>query len=155
MFTTPAAPQSTAMPHATTPLRRALCAWLASAMLLAPLSARAADASAAASALSALPVAMVVAAPAALLSGGAQLSVVAVEASADGTVWVLQRASDGARASLRLAGQVAGGASVAAGTVITVTVLRTGLLLSAAGQALAFVPNAVGAALMHNERVTK
>ena len=145
-----------AMPHASTPLRRALCAGLASALLLAaPLQARAADASAAASALSALPVAVVVAAPVALLSGGAQLSVVAVEASAESTVWVLQRASDGARASVRLAGQAAGGASLAAGTVVTVTALGTGLLLSAAGQALAFVPNAVGAALMHNERVTK
>jgi hypothetical protein len=122
-------------------------------LLSAPLAARAADASAA-SALSALPVAVVLVAPVALLSGGAQLSVVAVQASAEGTVWVLHRASDGARATVRLAGQAAGGASVAAGTVVTVTALGTGLLLSAAGQALAFVPNAVGAALMHNERVS-
>ncbi|GCL64529.1 hypothetical protein [Pseudaquabacterium pictum] len=144
------------MRPSSTPLRRALCAGLASALLLAaPLSARAADASAAASALSALPVAVVVAAPVALLAGGAQLSVVAVEASAEGTVWVMQRGSDGARASLRLAGQAAGGASVAAGTVVTVTALGSGLLLSAAGQALAFVPNAVGLALMHNERVSQ
>jgi len=35
------------------------------------------------------------------------------------------------------------------------TAVGTGLLLSAAGQALAFIPNASGAALLHHERVSK
>lgn len=103
-----------------------------------------------ASALSALPVAMSVAAPVAVLSAGAVLTVVAVEASAAGTVWVLERASDGARASVRLAGAVSAGV----GTAVVVTALSTGWLLSAAGQAVCFVPNALGAALLHHERVT-
>ena len=74
-----------------------------------------------ASALSALPIAVSVAAPVALLSAGAMLGVVAVEATSAGTVWVLERASDGARASIMLSAQAAGGMSVMAGTAVLVT----------------------------------
>jgi hypothetical protein len=104
-----------------------------------------------ASALSMLPIAVSVAAPVMFLSAGALLTVVAVEASAEGTVWVLERASDGVRASIT----VAGGLSVAAGTAVVVTAISTGWVLSAAGQAIAFVPNQIGQALLYNERVTR
>ncbi|MCW7539990.1 hypothetical protein OOT46_19315 [Aquabacterium sp. A7-Y] len=108
-----------------------------------------------ASALSALPLAVSVAAPVGLLSGGVVLSVVAVEASVDGTVWVLERASDGARASLRFAGQAAGAVLLSAGTAVTVVALGAGWVLSAAGEAIAFIPNELGAALLYNERLTR
>jgi hypothetical protein len=108
-----------------------------------------------ASALSMLPIAVSVAAPVALLSGGAMLTVVAVQASAEGTVWILERASDGARASVTLSAQAAGGVSVVAGTVVLATAISTGWVLSAAGKAIAFIPNEVGKALLHNERVTR
>ena len=108
-----------------------------------------------ASALSALPIAVSVVAPVALLSAGAMLGVVAVEATSAGTVWVLERASDGARASVKLSAQAAGGASVLAGTAVLVTAMSTGWVLSAAGRAIAFIPNELGAALLHNERVTR
>jgi hypothetical protein len=72
------------------------------------------------SALSMLPVAVSVAAPVALLVSGAALTVVAVEAASDGTVWILERASDGARASVTLGGAAVGGVSVAAGAVVVV-----------------------------------
>ena len=75
--------------------------------------------------------------------------------SAAGTVWVLERASDGARASIELAGRRRPALSVAAGTVVVVTAISTGWVLSAAGQAIAFVPNEIGAALLYNERVTR
>ena len=104
-----------------------------------------------ASALSLLPVAVLVAGPAMLLSGGVVLTVVAVESAARGSVWVLERASDGARASL----QLAGGASAVIGTGVLVTAVSAGWILSAAGQAIAFVPNEIGASLMYNERVTR
>lgn len=104
-----------------------------------------------ASALSMLPIAMVSAAPASLVSAGATLTVVAVEASVDGAVWILERASDGARATLKVAGK----ASVAVGTSVAVTAMATGYVLSAAGQAIACIPNAVGASLLYNERVTR
>jgi hypothetical protein len=107
-----------------------------------------------ASMLSTLPVAVSVAAPA-VLSVGAVLTVVAVEASATGAVWVLERASDGARSTLRLSAQAAGGLSVVAGTAVLVTVMSTGWVLSAAGTAIAFIPNEIGAALLYNERVTR
>jgi len=107
-----------------------------------------------ASMLSTLPVAVSVAAPV-VLSAGALLTVVAVEASATGAVWVLERASDGARSSLRLSAQAAGGLSVVAGTAVLVTVMGTGWVLSAAGTAIAFIPNEIGAALLYNERVTR
>lgn len=108
-----------------------------------------------ASALSALPVALSVAAPVMLLSAGAMLTVVAVEASAEGAVWVLERASDGAQASVTLSAQAAGGLSVAAGTAVVVTAFSAGWVLSAAGQAIAYIPNEIGKALLYSERVTR
>jgi hypothetical protein len=139
----------------TKPLVRSL---LAAAVLAGSLvSAHAHPPSAASelSALSMLPIAVSVAAPITLLSAGAAITVVAVEASAAGTVWVLERASDGARASVRLSGRALEGASAALGTALTVTAISTGWVLSAAGTALAFVPNEIGAALLYNERVTR
>ncbi len=108
-----------------------------------------------ASAVSMLPVAVSVAAPAMLISGGAVLTVVAVEASAEGTVWILERGSDGARASITLSAMAAGGLSVAAGTAITVSAFSAGWVLSAAGKALAYIPNAIGEALLYNERISR
>lgn len=108
-----------------------------------------------ASALSALPVAVSVAAPVFLLSAGVTLTVVAVEASVTGTVWVLERASDGARMSVRVSTQVVGGVSVLAGTSVLVMATAAGWVLSAAGEVIAFVPNELGRALLYNERVTK
>lgn len=134
-------------------LRRILAAALLSAQLMG--GAQAHTQASEASALSALPIAVSVAAPVMLLSAGAMLGVVAVESASAGTVWVLERASDGARASVTLSGQVAGGLSVAAGTAVLVTAMSTGWVLSAAGQAIAFIPNQIGAALLHNERITR
>ena len=104
-----------------------------------------------ASALSLLPVAVSVAAPVMLLSAGAVLTVKAVEVSANGTVWIVERASDGARASIRFAGQ----ATAAVGTAIVCTALSTGWVLSAASTAIAFIPNEIGRALLHDERITR
>ena len=108
-----------------------------------------------ASALSLLPIAVSVAAPAMILSAGATLTVVAVETTVEGTVWVLERASDGARASVTLSAQAAGAVSVAAGTAVVVTAFSAGWVLSAAGKAIAYIPNEIGAALLYNERVTR
>jgi hypothetical protein len=141
----------------------ACAAWAGAA---APLPAHAQ--SEASAALSLLPVASVVGAtsvvggaasaalalPAALSVGGAALSVVAVEAAVDGTVYLLERASDGARVSVKVLGRVADRASVMVGTAVTVSVIGTGVVLSAAGEVLAFVPNAIGRALLYNEKLS-
>ncbi len=142
----------------------ALCA--ATANIAIPLPARAQ--SEASAAVSMLPVASVVGAasvagaaastvaaiPVALSVGGAALTVVAVEASADATVYVLERASDGARASVKVLRRAAAGASAAIGSTVTVTVIASGVVLSAAGEVLAFVPNALGRALLHDEKLS-
>lgn len=124
-------------------------------------AARAHSTASEASALSALPVASVVvgagaslAAPVVLSTAGAVLVVKAVEASVHGTVWVLESLSDGTRVSLQVLGNGIGAASIATGTLVTVSVIGSGVVLSAAGEAIAFVPNAIGKALLYNERVS-
>ncbi len=117
------------------------------------------------SAVSALPLASLVegsvaaseaavAVPLALSVAGATLVVKSVELSARGTVYVLERVSDGARVSLEVSGKVIEGVSVVAGTVVTVAIISTGVVLSVTGQAIAFLPNELGRALLHSQRVT-
>ncbi len=108
-----------------------------------------------ASALSALPIAVSVVAPVVVLSAGVVLTTVAVEASARGTVYVLERASDGARMSFTVGSEAAAALSLGVGTAVAVSVIGTGWVLSAAGQAVAFIPNEIGKALLYNERVTR
>lgn len=107
------------------------------------------------SAVSMLPVAVSVAAPAVVLSAGMALTVVAIESTARGTVWLLERASDGARISLQVSGQLVAGVVMSTGVVVTVSLIGSGHVLSAAGKAIAFIPNEIGASLLYNERVSK
>ena len=118
------------------------------------------------SAISVAPVALSVAAvsatgvalsvaPSALLSAGVTLVVVSVEIVGGVTVWVLERASDGVRISLRTSGKLAEGVIVSAGTAVAVSVIGTGVVLSAAGQVIAFIPNEIGKALLYNEQVSR
>ena len=67
---------------------------------------------------------------------------------------MLERASDGARASVEVAGKGSAGASAVVGGLVTVGVIGAGVVLSVAGEVIAFIPNAMGRALLHNERVT-
>ena len=137
-------------------IRRRLASTAVAALLAINLvSANAQSEASALSALSALPIAVSVAAPVMMLSAGVTLTVVAVEASAIGAIWVLERASDGARATVKLSAQAAGGLSVAAGTAVVVTAVSTGWVLSTASRAIAVVPHEIGAALFYNERVTR
>jgi len=108
-----------------------------------------------ASALSALPIAVSIAAPVMIISAGAALTIVAIQASATGSVWVLERASDGARVTLTLSGRLVEGVSVGVGTAVTVTAIATGWVLSTASEAIALIPNEIGAALLYNERITR
>ena len=95
----------------------------------------------------------VVAVPAALLVSGAVLTVKVVQVSARGTVYVLERASDGATASVQLAGAAASGVGLSVGATVVTTVIASGVVLSAAGEALCFIPNAVGRALLYDEKL--
>lgn len=98
--------------------------------------------------------ASVVAIPVALSTAGAVLLVKTVESTARGTIFVLQRVSDGARVSVEIIGKGVAAASMAAGAVVTVSVVGAGVVLSVAGEAIAFVANDLGRALLHNEQLT-
>ena len=133
--------------------RLAACALALGAMTCTRAQAHSSDLSL----LSAIPLAVSVA-PAAvstLAASAAVLTIVAVEVSVRGTVYVIERASDGARASVEVSRDALGAASAAAGTAVQVTALGAGLVLSAAGQAIAFIPNALGRALLHDEKVSR
>ena len=132
------------------------CALLSPATL--PTSAWARGESEAASVASGLSIGVPIASAAVgtglLLSAGVGLTVVAVQAASAGTVWVLERASDGARIVLRLSATGAQAVSLGVGTAVLVTAIGTGWLLSAAGEVICFVPNELGATLIHHERIT-
>jgi len=102
-----------------------------------------------------VPVAISVAAPSAVLVSGAAFTVVAVEALAEGMVWVLERASDGVRFSVRFGSQVVGASVVVAGTLVVTTAVAAGCVLSAAGEAIAFIPNEIGRSLIYDERISR
>lgn len=134
-------------------------------VLMAPRLAYAQSEVSALSALSALPIASVVvgasavagsvvAVPVVLSTAGAVLVVKTVESTARGTVYVLERASDGARVSLEITGRALVGSMLIVGASLVVTVVSAGVVLSAAGEAIAFLPNALGKALLYNERQT-
>ncbi len=145
----------------------AACAMISWATV--PLNAQAQSEASALSAVSALPVASVVvgasaavsasagavvAIPVVLSTAGAVLIVKTVESTARGTVFVLERASDGARTSIEVLGKGIAAASLVTGASVMVTVVSAGVILSAGGEAIAFIPNALGRALLHNERLT-
>ena len=146
-----------------TPFLIAACALLVCAT--ASFDAKAQSEASALSALSALPLASVAvggsavagsvaAVPLALSVAGAVLVVKTVESTARGTLYVLERVSDGAQASVEIVGRGVGGVSLVVGASVTVSVVGAGVLLSAAGEAIALIPNALGRALLHNERLT-
>ena len=136
-----------------------VAALLCSAMAMAPARAQ----SEASAAVSLLPVASVVGAasvvsaagrvPVALSVSGAVLMIKGVDTSAAGTLYLLERASDGAQVSVQVVARGVGASAHGAGTVVTCSVIGTGVVLSVAGEAIAFLPNAVGQALLHNERL--
>jgi len=148
------------------PLRAHLLALCSATLLLATPAARAQSEASALSTLSMMPVASVVvgasaaagavvAAPVLLSTAGTVLVVKTVESTARGTLFVLERASDGAAVSVEVVGRGSGAMLVGAGTAVTVSVIGAGTVLSVAGEVLAFIPNALGQALLHNERITR
>jgi hypothetical protein len=62
--------------------------------------------------------------------------------------------SDGARVSVEIAARAMDPPRVLAGATVTPTVLNTGVVLVAGSEAIAFVPNALGRALLNSGRLT-
>jgi len=102
-----------------------------------------------------VPVAISVALPVVLVAGVGSIVVTGVQASAEGTVWIVENVADGVKGSICFAGRVAGAAAIAVGTVVVVTVVATGMVLSTAGHVIAFIPNEVGRTLSYNQRVSR
>ena len=102
-----------------------------------------------------VPVAISVTLPIVLVAGVGAIVVTGVEASAQGTVWIVENVADGVKGSICFAGRLVGTTAVAVGTVIAVTVVATGTVLSAAGHVIAFIPNEIGRSLSYNQRVSR
>ncbi len=92
--------------------------------------------------------------PAVLSEAGASLVVRGVTAGAQGTVYLLERASDGARVSIDISSEIAGAAALGVGTTIETSAVAAGTLLSVAGEVIALIPTAAGRALMHHEQLS-
>lgn len=97
--------------------------------------------------------ATVVAVPVALAVSGAVLVIKSIELGARGSVYGLERTSDGARVSLHISAASVGAVALTVGSALVVTSLAVGTVLSAAGEVVAFLPNAAGKTLLHHERI--
>jgi hypothetical protein len=97
--------------------------------------------------------AVVLAGPLSVLAGAGSIVVASVETVADGVVLVLKNSATGSQAVVKLGAQGAKGLSLAAGSVVEVTVMSTGYLLGQSGKAIAFIPNEIGKSLLHHSAV--
>ena len=105
--------------------------------------------------LSALTASVLVAGPVLLAVGAGSLAVKSIEASANGAVWVLERASDGVQASVQVSAQTLKAASVTVGSVLTTAAVSTGVVLLAGSTVVAFIPSEAARGLLYSERVTR
>ena len=92
--------------------------------------------------------------PAALSEAGASLLVLSVTEGAKGSVYLLERAGDGARASIEIAGEIAGSVAIGVGSLIETSAVSAGTLLSVAGVVIALIPTEAGRALLHHEQLS-
>ena len=97
--------------------------------------------------------AIVVAGPLSVLASAGTVVIASVEVVGDGVVLVLKGSGTASQATVKLSTQAAQGLSLVAGSVIVVTAIAAGHVLSQAGKAIAFVPNEIGKALMHHSAV--
>lgn len=129
---------------------------LLSAQLVLAAPRQLSDASRGSEALS-LGVAVVTLGSLSALEGSGRIVVDAVEVSADSTTLVLKRLADGASqasiVTLKLSGKALEKTALVVGAGIEISVVSTGYILISAGKALAFIPNQVGQALLHHEKV--
>ena len=130
----------------------ALLAGLAAGPALAQ---NASTASANSSAALSMATASLVAGSAATLATASQLTVAAMEVVGESVVMVLKDVSKGVEVSVQASAKVAGNASLAVGSVITVTASAAGWSLYQAGRLIAFIPNEVGRSLIHHEKTAR
>lgn len=81
------------------------------------------------------------------------LVVTSVEVLAQGSVVVLKGVSDGISVTVQLSGQAIQGLGLASGAMVQASAVATGHILISAGKVIAFIPNELGKALIHHEKV--
>ena len=86
-------------------------------------------------------------------AGAGSLVVQSVTAMGEGSVVVLKGVSNGVEVSVRVTADVAKGLSNAAGASVQVVAASTGTMLVMSGKAIAFIPNEVGLALLHQNKL--
>lgn len=121
----------------------------------AALAQNASVASTAASAGLSQATASVVVGTASTLAAAGSLMLMAIEKAGESVVWVLKDVSTGTTVSIRASGNVAGGVSMAVGSVVTVTASAAGYSLYHAGRMIAFIPSEVGRSLVHHAQLKK
>ncbi|MFL9926285.1 hypothetical protein PQR62_18565 [Herbaspirillum lusitanum] len=103
---------------------------------------------------SAISVVASVVAPAFFISEASEYVVKGVEASANGTVYVLEKIGSGVRGSVTVGANISGAMSVGVGEVIKLSTTAAGTLLISAGKVLAIIPNALGKSLMQSRKIS-
>ena len=87
------------------------------------------------------------------LSEGAAFAVTAVDASVEGVAVTVSTATAGVSFVVHLSAEAAEGIGVVVGTAVSVTVIATGWLLSAAGEVLCFIANDGVRQHIHSRRI--
>jgi len=80
-------------------------------------------------------------------------AVVVIPMLDDGRI-VLERAADGAQASVRVSLGSASYSVKQVDTAVSVMIISTGVMLVATGEVLAFIPNELGRALLHSAKLS-
>ena len=117
--------------------------------------ARAQSEAGAVDALSALPIASVTttALPPIFATGGSAFRIESVEVGAFATLYAMERLSDGARVRVEVGTRGARRQPLPRGSIVKAATVSTGLVLTSGGEAIAYVPNALGRAVLHNQRL--
>ncbi len=107
-----------------------------------------------ASEMSAFGAIIVVAGTMSMIADSGTAVVESVEQAGQSVVVVIKGATDASRVTLKMSGKAVVGASLAAGTAVSVVTMASGYALVVAGAVIAFIPNEAGKALLHHSRVS-
>lgn len=126
------------------------------AVFLGPLNAAAtSEASTAASGLSLIAGANIVEGSVALLNASSDLIIVSAETVGEASVLVLRGLGESLATTVTISVESVGALSTASGQIVRVLTSASGKILVFAGEVIAFVPDAVGRALLHHEVIAQ
>ena len=94
----------------------------------------------------------VVAGASQVIQGSAQLTVTALQAAGESVIVVMRGVSEATTVSVKASATAVGAASVAVGSAVQVVAESAGNSLYVAGKLIAFIPNEISRALIHQSR---